>query len=398
MIKNIKKEILIIVTGGIASYKSLDLIRLFQKENFNLECVVTKSTFKFVSEITFNSLLGKKVHKELFILNKKNKMSHIELTRNADLIVIIPATANFIGKMANGIADDLASNLILSSKSTVFIAPAMNSNMWLNKAVSENIKVLKKRGIKILSPDYGKLACGDVGQGKLMDVEEIFRNITNYFYGNRMLLGRKAIVTSGPSIENIDPTRFISNFSSGIQGYEIAKALSLAGAQTKLISGPTNIDIPDKVNFIRVKTGEDFYKEVKKDLPADIFISAAAIADWKIKKVNSTKIKKKKKINLALLENIDVLKTITHSNRRPQLVVGFAAETDNLLENTLKKQIDKKCDWILGNLVSEKKGFGNSKNKIVLIKNGKVINWPSLSKSSIAQKLVKEISIFFKNE
>ena len=294
MIKNIKKEILIIVTGGIASYKSLDLIRLFQKENFNLECVVTKSTFKFVSEITFNSLLGKKVHKELFILNKKNKMSHIELTRNADLIVIIPATANFIGKMANGIADDLASNLILSSKSTVFIAPAMNSNMWLNKAVSENIKVLKKRGIKILSPDYGKLACGDVGQGKLMDVEEIFRNITNYFYGNRMLLGRKAIVTSGPSIENIDPTRFISNFSSGIQGYEIAKALSLAGAQTKLISGPTNIDIPDKVNFIRVKTGEDFYKEVKKDLPADIFISAAAIADWKIKKVNSTKIKKKK--------------------------------------------------------------------------------------------------------
>ncbi|MAI83911.1 MAG: bifunctional phosphopantothenoylcysteine decarboxylase/phosphopantothenate--cysteine ligase CoaBC [Rickettsiales bacterium] len=399
MEQSIKKNILLIITGGIASYKSLDLIRLFIKNNYNLECVVTKNTFKFVSEISFNSLLGKKIHKELFLLNAKNKMSHIDLSKSKDIVLVVPATANFIGKMANGIADDLASNLILSSKSPVFVAPAMNTNMWKNKAVSDNIKILKKRGIKILSPNYGKLACGDFGQGKLMEVNEIFENINNYFYlSETALKGKKAIVTSGPSVENIDPTRFLSNFSTGIQGYEIAKALSKAGVQTKLISGPTNISIPEGVDFVRVKTGNEFYKEVSKNLPSDIFISAAAISDWKVEKISSKKIKKKSELNLDLRENIDVLKTISNSRKKPKLVVGFAAETNNLLKNTLNKRANKKCDWMLGNLVSEKKGFGDSKNKIILIKNGKVIKWPTLSKSNIAKRLVKEISIFFKNE
>lgn len=398
MIRTKQKNILLIVTGGIASYKSLDLIRLLKKANYSVECVLTKSVKEFISEITFSSLLGKKVYSDLFVLDKKNKMNHIELTEKKDLVLVVPATANFIGKISNGIADDLASNLILTVKSPIFIAPAMNTGMLENKAVKYNLKKLKERNIKILEPSNGKLACGQVGKGKLMTVEKIFKEVSKLFERKTILNGKKAIVTSGPSFESLDPIRFISNYSSGIQGYEIAKALFSAGVKTKLISGPTNIKKPEGVTIKNVLSGDDFLKETRASLPADIFISAAAIGDWKIKNYSNIKLKKEHIPNLVFERNTDILKTVSTCNFRPNLVIGFAAETNDLNKNSKKKLQEKKCDWILGNLVNQKRGFGNKKNKISLFKKNEIKKWPFLSKESIAEKLVFEIINYFEGE
>ena len=394
-----KKRILLIVTGGIASYKSLDLMRLLLKSNFDVNCIITKSVSEFIAPITFNSLLGKKVFSDLFKLDESSEMSHINLASSNDLIVVIPATANFIGKMANGIADDLASTTILASKSPIVIAPAMNTGMYENPAVKSNLKILKKRRMKILDTKFGQLACGQIGKGKLLEVEIIFREITRYFNKTNLLIGKKAIVTSGPSVENIDPVRFISNFSSGIQGYEIAKALSDAGAKTTLISGPTHIEKPSNVVFKKVKTGHEFLIQSINSLPADIYVSVAAISDWKIKNKFAKKIKKNgSPPKIELIENVDVLSKISNSNKRPNLIIGFAAETDDLVRNAKKKLLEKKCDWILGNLVSESIGFNSTKNKVTIIKKKFAKEWPILEKSTIAKKLVMEISDFFRTK
>ncbi|MBH43220.1 MAG: bifunctional phosphopantothenoylcysteine decarboxylase/phosphopantothenate--cysteine ligase CoaBC [Rickettsiales bacterium] len=393
-----KKRILVIVTGGIAVYKTLDLIRLLLKNEFSLDCILTESVKNFVSLITFESLLGKKVFSDLFASENSEKINHIELGQNADLIIVCPATANFISKMANGIADDLASTVLLATKSKIFVAPAMNTNMLTNIAIRDNLKTLKKRGVKILTTTFGKLACGTVGNGKLLEVEKIFEHIKDHFLSSNLLKGKNIVVTSGPSIENLDPVRFLSNFSSGRQGYEIAKAISNAGAKTTLITGPTSIDPPSNVKIVNVKTGEDFLNFSLKNLPADVFVSVAAISDWKILKYSNEKIKKKKNMNLKLVKNVDVLKTISFSNLRPKLIIGFSAESQNLEKNSLKKIKEKKCDWILANSVSNQKVFNSNTNKVLFIDNNKVYKWPRLKKSEIAERLVKKISEFFKTE
>ena len=391
-----KKNILVIVSGGIAAYKSLDLIRLFLKNNFEVNCIITKSVPNFVSPLTFESLLGKEIYSDLFSLNSSKEMSHINLGQEIDLVLVVPATANFIGKMANGIADDLASTVILASNSPIFLAPAMNTKMLKNQAVQDNLKLLKKRGIKILEPNYGKLACGQEGSGKLADINEIFQNISQFFESSNLLAGKSAVVTSGPSIESIDPVRYISNYSSGKQGIEIARALSNAGAKTTLICGPTHETLPINVKIKKVTSGDDFLNYSINNLPTDIYISVAAISDWKIKKYYDHKIKKRSKVpEIKLTKNIDVLKTVSMNNNRPKLVIGFAAETQNLIVNAQKKLEDKKCDWILANLVNKGKGFNNKKNKVTLIRNNIIKNWPMIKKSEVAQRLVIEIHKYF---
>ena len=287
------KKILLIVTGGIASYKALDLIRRLQEKDVEIDCILTESAKKFINLITFESLLGKKVHSNLFTLSQEKEMNHIHLATNFDAIIVIPCTANFLAKMANGIADDLSSNVLLASNKIKIVAPAMNSNMWNNNAVKENLRSLNKMNIQILSPKKGRLACGTVGGGKLMDVDDIVDKVNNIF-SPKELDGIKIIVTAGPSIEKIDPVRYISNFSSGIQGYEVAKSLQYSGANVVLISGKTNIDKPKNIKVVDVINAQDFYSKSLSNFPCDVFISTAAISDWKIKKEYSNKIKKKK--------------------------------------------------------------------------------------------------------
>ena len=396
MNKNNNKNILIIVNGGIAAYKSLELIRSLKKK-YNIECILTKNVSKFIKPITFSSLIGKSVHNDLFLMEENNKMSHIHLAQNNDLTIVIPATANFIGKMANGIADDLATTTILATQSKIFVAPAMNTGMWENKAVIENTNILKKRGITILSPEKGELACGQVGQGKLMNVTQIFNSIENFFKKTNLLQGLNAVVTSGPSVEKIDPVRFLSNFSSGTQGYEIAKALSEAGAKTTLISGPTKLRKPDNVILKNVLTGEEFLQSSLKTLPADIFVSVAAISDWRLKNFSDNKIKKsKKKLNLNFEENPDTLQIISSCNQRPRLVIGFSAETENLIENSKKKLLKKKCDWMVANDVSNGKVFNSNRNKVFILKKKQVVELPKTTKKNIAERLVREIYKDFK--
>ena len=287
------KRILLIVSGGIASYKSLDLIRRLQEKKVKINCILTESAKKFINPITFESLLGNKVYSNLFSLSQEKEMSHIRLASNSDAILVIPCTANFIAKMANGIADDLSLNVLLASNKIKIIAPAMNTNMLNNEAVKSNLRSLSKMNVKILSPERGKLACGTVGTGKLMEIAEIIEKINNIF-SPKELKGLKAVVTAGPSIEMIDPIRFLSNFSSGIQGFEIAKSLHAHGARVTLVTGKTNLEEPKDLEIIKVTDAKQFYQSCISKLPYDIFVSAAAISDWKIKKKFSEKIKKKK--------------------------------------------------------------------------------------------------------
>tara|TARA_B100000900_G_scaffold379669_1_gene364765 strand:+ start:353 stop:1561 length:1209 start_codon:yes stop_codon:yes gene_type:complete len=390
------KKILLIVTGGIASYKALDLIRRLQDKKVDIECILTESAKKFINPITFESLLGKKVHSNLFSLSQEKEMSHIKLATEVNAILVIPCTANFIAKMANGIADDLSLNILLASEKLKIIAPAMNSNMWNNGAVKENLKFLSKINVRIFSPDKGRLACGSVGSGKLMDVNDIIENLNNTFCPKE-LSGVKVIVTAGASIEKIDPVRYLSNFSSGIQGYEIAKALQYYGASVILISGKTNLLKPKNIKLINASDCQDFYDKCIFNLPCDIFISAAAISDWKPKKKYLDKIKKREgDISIILKENIDILKKISNHKNRPKLVIGFSAETTNLISNSKIKLLNKNCDWIVANNVKENNVFGSNKNKVSLISKDRVENWVNMEKSQVAKKITKKIVNFFK--
>ena len=276
-----KNKILLVVTGGVASYKALELLRLLVNDNFDVECILTKNTQEFITTLMFESLLGKKVYSDLFSLNEASEMSHIQLANNSDLILVVPATANFIGKVSNGLSDDLASTVLMASKTTTYFAPGMNVNMWENQVLKENLRKLKNLGYHIINPLHGKLACGQIGVGKLVEVTEIQKLVKDFFNKKKLLQGKKAVVTSGPSIEKIDPIRFISNYSSGLQGYKIAEELSRHGADTTLISGPTNIEKPRNMKIKNVKTGKDFLASSIEELPTDIFISVAAISDWK---------------------------------------------------------------------------------------------------------------------
>ena len=392
-----KKKILLIVTGGIASYKSLDLIRRLQEMDVDIECILTKNVEKFVNILSFESLLGKKTHSNLFSLDEENNMSHIKLAKNSDAILIAPCTANFLSKMANGSADDLATNVLLASNKLKIVAPAMNTLMWTNKIVKKNLTSLKKLDVHVLSPQTGKLACGTKGSGKLMEISEIVDEL-NFIFSPKILNGLKAIVTAGPSLEKIDPIRFISNFSTGRQGYEIANSLAAFGAKTILISGPTNIEAAKNVEVIEVMSGKEFLQHSIDNLPCDIFISVAAISDWRIKKTQKNKIKKNNIRDIEFILNDDVLKNISSHKKKPKLVIGFSAETKNLLKNTKKKLIEKGCDWILANEVTDDNAFLSDKNKIYFFDQKKVHEWPKMRKRMVALKLTKKIVSFFKKK
>ena len=390
-----KKKILLIITGGIAAYKSLELIRELREENCDVTCILTKAGSEFVTPLSIESLSENKVYTDLFNLTDEHQMGHIQLSRMADAILIAPATANIISKMTHGISDDLASTVLKATNKPVLIAPAMNVQMWINASTQRNIEVLKNDGINFIGPEIGSMACGEYGEGRLSETSTIARETLDFIYAyySKPLKDLSAIVTAGPTQEMIDPIRFISNESSGKQGYAIADRLSQLGAKTTLVSGPTHLDPPANCNLIKVRSANDMLNACENSLPSDIVVCAAAVGDFKVEKFNNEKIKKSgKTLNLELNENVDILKSIgTRNSKRPKLVIGFAAETNNLIENATKKLNSKGSDWIIANDVSNGKVIGKNHNEICLISNRGVENWPEMTKSDVAKKLSQRI-------
>ncbi len=394
-IKN--KKILIIVGGGISAYKSLDLIRLLKKNNFSLKVIITKSGKEFVTPLSISTLTKEKVFEDIFNKENEAEIDHIALSRWADIIVVMPTTANFMTKLSIGRAEDLATTVILASNKDILLVPAMNVRMWLHKATQKNLKTLLDYGYYFIGPEKGEMACGEYGEGKMSSPRQIFLYLKKYFekkdyYKNKDF---KAIITTGPTREYLDPVRFISNESSGKQGYEIALALKKVGIKTKLISGPANLPPSKDITIKNVLTAKDMMKEVKKSLPVDIAVCAAAVSDFKPKFRNKEKLKKNKSnfSNLKLEKNQDILEFISKSNKRPKIVVGFSAETKNLIKNSKIKIKEKYCDLIVANEISTKNPVFNSDyNKVSIIDAyGNVQNISKNKKSIIANKVVKII-------
>ena len=397
------KKILLIVSGGIAAYRSLDLIREIKRRGDDVTCVLTKSATKFVQPLSFASLSQNKVYTDLFDIENESKIGHIKLSRDADLIVLAPATANILAKMVHGISDSLATSILLANNKPLLIAPSMNVKMWNNPATIENIKSLKNNGHIFVGPDDGEMACGEVGSGKMSKVEEIYKEIS-YLINSAPLKGKKALVTSGPTIEPIDPVRFISNRSSGKQGHAIASLLSKLGAETHLITGPVNIPYPDNVRVTEINTANEMLNACMSSLPVDISIFAAAVSDWKVVNQSSKKIKKSKNknndINILLEQNPDILKTISENNKnRPELVVGFTLETENLIKSARSKMIKKSCDWIIANnhIQNNESVFDNDMNEVSFLTNKLEENWGLISKKNVAEKLCSKIIDYFDN-
>ena len=364
----IGKKILFIICGGISAYKSLETIRLLKKNNAEIKTILTKNAKEFVTPLSVASLSQGKVYDDLFNVENESEMDHIALSRWADVILVAPATANTISKLSQGSSEDLASTVILASNKQIFLTPAMNVRMWEHKSTKDNLKKLKKFGYKIIGPVIGDMACGEFGEGKMSDPSEILHEI-NIFLSNQIKNKKiKALVTAGPTNEYIDPVRFITNKSSGKQGYEIAKSLSKRGFDTTLISGPTNLNIDENINLIKVETTEEMFKATQKNLPTDIAIFSAAVADFKIDKKSQNKIKKQDSLTIKLEKNIDILSYVSNNNfMRPKLVIGFAAETENLDTNAISKLKNKNCDWIIANDVSKKdSGFNSDYNEVVI--------------------------------
>ena len=389
------KKILLIICGGIAAYKSLEVVRLLKKNGASIKTVLTKNATKFVTPLSISSLSQEKVYVDLFNHEVESEMDHISLSRWADIILIAPITANTISKLSYGLADDLASTLVLASNKKIFLAPAMNVRMWEHSSNKENIKKLKNYGYDIIGPEIGDMACGEYGEGKMTEPENIFKYINKYFEKLNNNKNIKALVTAGPTHEYIDPVRFISNKSSGKQGYEIAKSLKNNGFETTLISGPTNLDPIEGVNLIKVNSAEEMFNKSLECLPVDVAIFSAAVADYKVKNIEKEKIKKKESMELELEKNTDILKHISnHNSLRPKLVVGFAAETSELKKNSLKKLAEKNCDWIIANDVSNTEiGFNSDFNKVSIFyknKNEEII--PKMKKSNIAEEIVNRIT------
>jgi len=389
-----KKKILIIIGGGIAAYKSLDLIRLLKKQECEVKVVLTESGKKFVTPLSISSLSQNKVYDDMFDSDKEAEMDHIALSRWSDLILFAPITANSISKLASGKADDLASTLILASNKQVILAPAMNVRMWFHKSTQDNINKLLDFGYLSIGPSTGEMACGEYGKGKMSSPSEIYEYIKNYFLDRNIIKNKnlKALVTAGPTKEYIDPVRFITNNSSGKQGYEIANSLAKFGIETTLISGPSKLRKPNDVNFIQVETANQMYNETKKILPVDIAVCAAAITDFKPEKYATEKIKKNT-LKLNFKRNIDILEFLSKNNsQRPKLVVGFAAETNNILEFAKEKKNRKHCDWIVVNDVSDPKiGFNSEYNAVSIIDENKVEIIEKNLKTYIANKIAKKI-------
>ena len=389
------KKVLLIICGGIAAYKSLELIRILRKNNNKIKTVLTKSGKEFVTPLSITSLSNEKVYTDIFDYKNESEIDHISLSRWADVILIAPATANTISKISNGLADDLASTLVLASNKKIFIAPAMNVRMWEHKTNKENIKRLNEFGYGFIGPEIGDMACGEYGEGKMSEPEKIFDSLDKYFKNIEDNKRKKVLVTAGPTRENIDPVRFISNYSSGKQGYEIARAFSENGFETTLITGPTNLKIPENVRCIKVISGDQMLNETIKNLPVDIAVFTAAVSDFKIKSYSDNKIKKTENLELSLEKNIDILSYISkHNSLRPKIVIGFSAETNDLEINSLKKLNSKNCDWIVANDVSKKDiGFNADDNEVsIFYKNKSSEKISKMNKSLIANELVKRVT------
>ena len=390
------KKILIIITGGIAAYKTLDLIRKLSKLNCEIKTILTKSGKEFVNPLSITSLSKNKVYTDLFSVENESEMDHISLSRWSDLILVAPASSNFLTKISNGFSDDLASTVIKASDKKVFLCPAMNVRMWEHASNKQSISTLKSYGYRILGPEIGEMACGEFGEGKMLEVDEIINQLEIYFKQISRNKKLKAIVTAGPTQELIDPVRFITNRSSGKQGYEIANSLVENGFDTTLISGPTNLKPNDNLKFIKVKTGEEMHKKTMELLPCDLAIFTAAVSDFKIKKFNKEKIKKNKDQSFDLDLNPDILELVSKSNKKPKIVVGFAAESENLFDNARSKLEKKGCDLIVANDVSNNEiGFESDFNEVHLFYKDKNIDdekIPKNFKSVIADELIKKIT------
>ncbi len=390
------KSVLLIISGGIAAYKSLELIRLLRKNGLTVRCILTDGGAKFITPLSVAALTENKVFTDLFSLTDEAEMGHISLSRETDLLLVAPASANILAKMAQGLANDLASTVLLATDKPVMIAPAMNVRMWQHEATQNNISILSQRGILIVGPDEGDMACGEFGPGRLADTEEILRNVKIYFGKKSPLADCTALVTSGPTHEPIDPVRYIANRSSGRQGHAIAAALASKGAKTTLISGPTSLPDPAGVKVIKIETAQQMLTACQKALPADVMVCAAAVADFRMATNSNKKIKKSNgKIPvLEITENPDVLATISKTKKtRPKLLIGFAAETHDIIPNAQLKLKDKKCDWLLANDVSEESGtFGGDNNTIHLVTADSVENWPQMTKNDVAKRLAERIA------
>ena len=390
------KKILLIIGGGISAYKSLDLIRLLQKKGCSVKAVLTKSGKKFVTSLSLSSLSNNRVFEEVFDDKTKGNIDHISLSRWSDLIIVLPATANFMSRLSKGSADDLASTIILASNKEIFLIPAMNVRMWEHQSTKNNFKILKDYGYKFIGPEMGDMACGEYGEGKMSEPLNIFNEISNYLNSRIKNNKIKALVTAGPTNEYIDPVRFITNKSSGKQGYQLAKSLSKRGFETTLISGPTNLDIGDDIKLIKVQTAKEMFEATQKSLPTDIAVFTAAVADFKIINQKKNKIKKNEDLFLKFEKNVDILNYVSkHNSMRPKLVIGFAAETDELEKNANTKLSDKSCDWIIANDVSKKNaGFNSDYNEVTIYYKDKKIKKENLSlkkKSEIAEEIVDRI-------
>ncbi|MFN3401693.1 MAG: bifunctional phosphopantothenoylcysteine decarboxylase/phosphopantothenate--cysteine ligase CoaBC [Ferrovibrio sp.] len=418
------KRILLVVSGGIAAFKVPDLIRRLAERGVSVRCAMTKAAEQFVTPLTLAALSGEKVATDLFSLTDETEMGHIELSRDADLVVVAPATANILARMASGLADDMATTLLLATDKPVLVAPAMNVRMWHHPATQRNIEQLKADGVTFIGPNDGEMACGEYGPGRMAEPLEIVAAIEMQF-GKPLprhltlvqprpanngvaplkqdLKGKRAIVTSGPTHEPIDPVRYIANRSSGKQGHAIAAALAARGAEVTLVTGPVTLPDPPGVKTVHVEAARDMFSACFLDLPVDIFVAAAAVADWRVAVEAPQKMKKSGDLPpvLKLAENPDILRAIstTDAKRRPALVVGFAAETENVVAHAQKKLQSKGCDWILANDVSEgTQTFGGDSNAVHLVTANAVEDWPRMSKAEVAARLAERIAAAFNDQ
>ena len=392
----LEKKILLIICGGISAYKSLELIRSLKKRGSIVKTILTKSAKEFVTPLSVTSLSQEKVYDDLFSVENETTMDHISLSRWSDVILVAPATANTISKLSAGSADDLASTVILASDKDIFLAPAMNVRMWEHPSTKENLNKLKSFRYQIIGPNLGEMACGEFGEGKMTEPNDIIKKIENYFTSLNLNKKFKALVTAGPTNEYIDPIRFITNKSSGKQGFALAKSLSKKGFETTLISGPTNLKVDKDINLIKVETADQMFKATRNSLPTDVAIFSAAVADFKIKNQKDHKIKKKDFVNLDLEKNIDILNYVSnHNSLRPKLVIGFAAETNDIANNGKKKLSEKNCDWIIANDVSNKSiGFNSDFNEVSIFYKDKKLDDEKLvmkKKSEISDEIVDRV-------
>ena len=392
------KKILLIIGGGISAYKALDLIRLLKKNNIEVKTILTKSGREFVTPLSVSTLTGSKVLKDIFDKNNEAEIDHIALSRWADLIIVLPTTANFMTKLSIGRAEDLATTVLLASNKEILLVPAMNVRMWLHKATQKNLKTLQDYGYNFIGPEKGEMACGEFGEGKMSSPRQIYSYLKDYFNEKNLIKNKNlsAIVTTGPTREYLDPVRYISNESSGKQGYEVAVALNRLGIKTKLIAGPSNLLFSKSFKVKNISSAKEMMNEVKKSLPVDIAVCAAAVSDFK--PINKSKNKIKKNDNrlnkISLEKNTDILDYLSKTNKnRPKIVVGFSAETENVIQNSKLKIKEKYCDLIIANDVSKKDtGFNSDYNKVSIIdKKGKIKSIPRNKKSFIASTIARII-------